>query len=403
MRRESQRHSLTALLGTDLLHDEEPPLQPAEKWAAADASRHMLVILVLPLAFIYRILVNRKPFLLLLKQVFINVIFVLIWIMTFKNARLISPNVRPRIHVRVLELRDEQIFSFTPVGVVCQLAIGVYSFAWSALVLRSVRKAMPFVFVPIALNVLHSGTGSLHGCLDVLAWLSYGVIHFASPFLCAIWLWLFAPPGVVGAYGWSFGIQNCLGIMVHLTYPTAAPWYGDQYGHPLPPGNYSMPGSPAGLVRVDTVLSTHLYENAFKASPLVFGAFPSLHGAFSCCCMFYIGRYSTKGKYLLSVYVLWQWWATMYLRHHWRIDLVGGLLVAAIGFTLQLPSILRKEAEYRCGYSGASAWDRIFAGTTLAGAFGPAVEPNCGDPDELFKFTQESVIEHDLMTDNACK
>lgn len=73
---------------------------------------------------------------------------------------------------------------------------------------------------------------------------------------------LFAPPGLVGAWSWSFGIQNCLGIITHLSFPTAAPWYGDQYGYPLPPGNYSMPGSSAGLIRVDKVLGTHLVRYA---------------------------------------------------------------------------------------------------------------------------------------------
>jgi hypothetical protein len=72
-----------------------------------------------------------------------------------------------------------------------------------------------------------------------------------------------------------------------------------------------MPGSAAGLVRVDVVLHTHIYQNAFKASPLVFGAFPSLHGAFSCCCFFFIGRYSRKGAFILGFYVLWQWFSTM--------------------------------------------------------------------------------------------
>src|ERR1700712_2827857 len=196
-----------------------------------------------------------------------------------------------------------------------------------------------------------------------------------SPFLAAFWLWLFASPGVVSIFAWSFGIQNCLGIITHLSFPTAAPWYGDQYGYPLPAGNYSMPGSAAGLVRVDKVLGTHIYENAFKASPLVFGAFPSLHGAFSCCCFFFVARYSRKGSFMLGFYVLWQWFSTMYLRHHWRIDLLGGLAYSAFVFSIFFRSLVRIDRAYAFGVSGGNGWQRLFHGTVLQGLFDGKSEP----------------------------
>lgn len=205
-------------------------------------------------------------------------------------------------------------------------------------------------------------------------WLSYGVIHFISPFLAAFWLWLFASPGVVSIFAWAFGIQNCLGIITHLSFPTAAPWYGDQYGYPLPPGNYSMPGSAAGLVRVDEVLGTHIYQNAFKASPLVFGAFPSLHGAFSCCCFLFVARYSRKGAFLLGFYVLWQWYSTIYLRHHWRIDLLGGLIYSAFVFSIFYRSLVRIDRAYALGVNGGNGWQRIFEGTRFQCLFDGKLE-----------------------------
>lgn len=126
-----------------------------------------------------------------------------------------------------------------------------------------------------------------------------------------------------------------------------------------------MPGSAAGLVRVDAVLGTHIYANAFKASPLVFGAFPSLHGAFSCCCFFFIGRYSRKGAFLLGFYVLWQWFSTMYLRHHWRIDLLGGLAYSAFAFSFFYRSLGKIDRAYATGVSGGNGWQRLFEGTRL--------------------------------------
>ena len=135
-----------------------------------------------------------------------------------------------------------------------------------------------------------------------------------------------------------------------------------------------MPGSAAGLVRVDKVLGTHIYQNAFKASPLVFGAFPSLHGAFSCCCFFFVARYSRKGAFLLGFYVLWQWFSTMYLRHHWRIDLLGGLIYSAFTFSIFYRSLVRIDRAFALGVSGGNGWQRLFEGTRLQGVFDGKVE-----------------------------
>ena len=45
----------------------------------------------------------------------------------------------------------------------------------------------------------------------------------------------------------------------------------------LAPANYAMEGSPAGLARIDQLFGVDMYTSTFTASPLVFGAFPSLH------------------------------------------------------------------------------------------------------------------------------
>ena len=143
-----------------------------------------------------------------------------------------------------------------------------------------------------------------------------------------------------------------------------------------------MLGSAAGLVRVDKVLGTHIYENAFKASPLVFGAFPSLHSAFACCCFFFVGRYSRRGAYILGFYVLWQWYSTMYLRHHWRIDLLGGLIYTALAFSLFYRSLAKIDRVYAFGDSGGNGWQRLFEGTKLQYMFDR-------NPDEQYTILME--------------
>lgn len=60
--------------------------------------------------------------------------------------------------------------------------------------------------------------------------------------------------------------------MTHLAFPNASPWFYDQYGKDAAQPDYSYPGSPAGLIRVDHILGTHIYAKAFGKGPVVFGA-----------------------------------------------------------------------------------------------------------------------------------
>lgn len=59
---------------------------------------------------------------------------------------------------------------------------------------------------------------------DVLAWVFYGVLHFASPFLAGWWIWGFGPPGAAIVFGGTLGLQNLTGLISHILFPTAAPW-----------------------------------------------------------------------------------------------------------------------------------------------------------------------------------
>lgn len=59
----------------------------------------------------------------------------------------------------------------------------------------------------------------------------------------------------------------------------------------------------------------------------------------------------------------------MYLRHHWRVDLLGGLVYSAFAFTLLQTYIVRKEREFESGSSGPTGWARLFKNTFLEHMF----------------------------------
>jgi len=124
--------------------------------------------------------------------------------------------------------------------------------------------------------------------------------------------------------------MNMAGVIIQIFFPCAAPWYENMYG--LAPANYSIPGSPAGLAAIDKLFGIDLYTSTFTASPLVFGAFPSLHAANATIEAFFMSHTFPRLRPLFAFYVLWMWYATMYLSHHYAIDLVGGSIIAAIAY-----------------------------------------------------------------------
>jgi len=56
----------------------------------------------------------------------------------------------------------------------------------------------------------------------------------------------------------------------------------------------------------------------------------------------------------VGVYVCWQWWATMYLRHHWRIDLLAGAGYSTIVYFACRKQLLKVERS-----NEPCAWDRL--------------------------------------------
>ncbi|PGH21555.1 hypothetical protein AJ80_03115 [Polytolypa hystricis UAMH7299] len=166
--------------------------------------------------------------------------------------------------------------------------------------------------------------------LDILAWIPYGVTHFGAPAVCSLILFFFGPPGMTPIFARSFGYMNIIGVMIQFLFPCSPPWYENLYG--LAPAHYGMPGSPGGLARIDELLGIDLYTSGFTASPVPFGAFPSLHAGSATIEALFMSYTFPKLRPLFIIYAGWVWWATMYLSHHYAVDLIGGGLLAAVTF-----------------------------------------------------------------------
>ncbi|KAI9822112.1 MAG: Aureobasidin resistance protein Aur1 [Thelocarpon impressellum] len=187
--------------------------------------------------------------------------------------------------------------------------------------------------------------------LDVLAWLPYGIIHFALPFLCTAAMFVFAAPGTAPVFARSFGYMNLAGVIIQLLFPCSPPWYENMFG--LAPANYSMAGSPAGLARIDQLFGFDMYTSTFTASPMVFGAFPSLHAGCATIQALFLSHVFPRLRPVFVAYTLWIWWATMYLSHHYAVDLVGGSLLAGVVFFVAKSKFLPRlqpDKDFRWDY-----------------------------------------------------
>ncbi|RFU30864.1 Peroxidase, partial [Scytalidium lignicola] len=225
------------------------------------------------------------------RQFFLPALPILTWVLFFFNNRFIPAEYRPHIWVKVL-------------------------------------PALENIFYGANLSNILSA--HQHPVLDVLAWFPYGILHFGGPFIWAALMFLFGPPGTVPVFGRTFGYLNILGVAIQLAFPCSPPWYENKYG--LAPANYSIPGSPAGLARIDKLFGFDMYTSNFTASPLVFGAFPSLHSANAVLEALFMSHCFPKLRPLFIAYAMWMWWATMYLSHHYAVDLVAGGVLAAVAF-----------------------------------------------------------------------
>jgi len=188
--------------------------------------------------------------------------------------------------------------------------------------------------------------------LDMTAAFAY-LIHFVVTWIFAVFLFLYYRKKtttlgypVIQPYTflWCFGFLNVLAVGTQLAWPTAPPWYVEMYGDS--PANYTMAGEPAGLGKADDLLQYPLFRNLYGHSPIVFGSFPSLHGAWPIVITIFAPNIRSL-KIIGASYVALVWWAALYLNHHFMVDLVGGGLYVLVSYYIGAWTLKALKRVYR--------------------------------------------------------
>ncbi|KAF8761283.1 PAP2 protein [Rhizoctonia solani] len=179
------------------------------------------------------------------------------------------------------------------------------------------RPSISVSLLPTLESVLYGGnisdilTRYTNPVLDVLAWLPYGR-NAGKGNNEALKFWARA-----------FGYMNLAGVLIQIVFPCAPPWYELIYG--LTPANYSIHGAAGGLARIDALFHSNGYQTTFSASPVAL----------------FISHFFPKLRRYIWCYAALLYWATMYLTHHYLIDVVGGTCLTVFMFYFFLPPTLR--------------------------------------------------------------
>jgi len=146
------------------------------------------------------------------------------WLFIFQIAPLIPTTIRPTIDTSTLPklegllFRKELLYEIFPTNDFLTILAAIPYLA---------HFALPFIFVPYFLKV------------------------DAEPFL----------------FLWYFGLLNTCGVLTHMTFPTAPPWYNGEFGYA--PASYDMQGDCGRLKGADSILA-FLYSKIFTETLLLF-------------------------------------------------------------------------------------------------------------------------------------
>jgi membrane-associated phospholipid phosphatase len=176
---------------------------------------------------------------------------------------------------------------------------------------------------------------SQHWSLDILSGCMY-LIHYPLPILYLIYLAIHKNEiKNCLIFLLAFGVVNCAGVIFQYMFPTPPPW---MLANLAPEAKFH---------NFDKIFHTNLFKNIYSQSPLVCGAWPSLHMAWPSI-IFSLRPWFGKTFSLLHVLLIG--FSAVYSSHHYFIDVLFGFVLAFV-LTNMCANVIDKyfdiEKEFR--------------------------------------------------------
>jgi len=168
---------------------------------------------------------------------------------------------------------------------------------------------------------------------DFMAAVPY-LIHFPLPAFFLVYKFFYTK-SVHGAlpFLWLAGWVNLVAVFIQFFFPTTPPWFVDSAVWSAEGQLLKAGANEAGFHRLDRVLGFPFFHNIYSASPVKYGAFPSLHVAWPAMILV-CGPWISE-KFALG-HVAWITWAALYSNHHYGVDAIAGIvLVFLVNFMMR--------------------------------------------------------------------
>ncbi len=165
-----------------------------------------------------------------------------------------------------------------------------------------------------------------HPVLDFLSGIFY-LCWVPVPFMFAVWLF-FKDRRTLIEFTLAFLLTNILGFILYYTYPAAPPWYVEVHGFQK---DFSVASSEAGLANFDALFGFNFFAEMYTKNSNVFAAVPSLHAAYPIISLYFAWKKRMKLTSILFFVILAGiWFAAVYTRHHYIIDVLLGAVCSVI-------------------------------------------------------------------------
>ncbi len=180
-----------------------------------------------------------------------------------------------------------------------------------------------------------------HPVADVASGLFY-LCWVPVPIAFALWLF-FKDKRMLLDFSLSFLLVNLFGFALYYAYPAAAPWYVELHGFEE---NFKIPGNEAGLANFDRILGVNLFHSMYAKNANVFAAIPSLHSAYPLITLYFGVKMRLRvASFVFLVILLGIWWAAVYSRHHYIIDVLLGAACAVATILVFEKIILKSRVD----------------------------------------------------------
>jgi inositol phosphorylceramide synthase catalytic subunit len=167
--------------------------------------------------------------------------------------------------------------------------------------------------------------------LDIMAGIFY-LCWIPVPLAFAAYLFFTKRQKQFLLFSLTFVLVNFIGFIIYYLYPAAPPWYVQYNGFAFHAGTH---GNTAGLAKFDAYFHVGIFKSIYAKGSNVFAAMPSLHSSYPVIVLYY-GLKNRLGwlNIFFGTVMVGIWFSAVYLSHHYVVDVLAGMLCAAIGITL---------------------------------------------------------------------